>query len=219
MPFLDIGGDMVARVQGASLAHIFQPLIDHYGMDMERFNKSLFYILMVYSRDSEYLHAGCSYDENKINIVKELNIPEDLSFNLIDLVDQPVYLTVDNYIQYQGSRTWEHLVMVRELYEQMRNSARSMMKKNDLIDWDQKMKNAKYAKELYEETIYWEKTLASEEQAIFLDKGVIHKKKGETKKAEVPTLRYEDTLRKVRDEMYRMQAAPEEKPDDEPKEE
>lgn len=199
LDFGDIGGDMRERVKGYGLAVIFEPMIGYFFKETEDhlgFNKTLFYILMLYSKDSDAVTAGVSWKQNKLAVAQQNGITGKLKKDLVDLEIPEIVDSIQRYLDYQGSKAWSHLCMIRDLYDQMVLSALRPASPSEGLTWDQKKKNAEYANDLYREIAEWEQRIREEERNQEEGRSEIRRKKP---RAERFTLRTEDILAKVKD--------------------
>jgi hypothetical protein len=197
----EVGGDMTARLSKMNLRQVFEPVIVYYGAEADILNKVLFYILHIYSKESKFIVPGQDYLGTKQRCCDRLGIPEDLkcqheSFVYQDLVfleSSDVVDTVQRYLKLQMSKTFEHLVMKRELYLQMVQSAMGRLTDhNGVVDYDQKFKNSGYAEKLYGEIYHWEQQLSAEHPEL---KSAIEELRERKTVAGKASLRIEDILK------------------------
>lgn len=193
--FQDIGGDLIERIKSMGLQEVFSPLIEEYGSDeMLQFNTVLFYLLNCYSRQSDYLILDAEWEFIKMEAAKDagLDLESELYTDLYYLKNNNFNRTVRKYLDYQNSKPFKHLIMLKDLYEQMVNSAiENITDKDEKTNYDQKKKNAEHAAKLYHEINEWEQRI--EMDNIRLKKPVDEFKEKEKKKDGL-TLRLEENL-------------------------
>ncbi len=218
--FREVGGDMISVINSHSAREIFEPLIALYGSEMLKFNQAFFYLLMVYSRDSTSWAKGVSYEETKRAVIKELEIEDaQLAHELMDLELQEIRDTVQRYLDYQGSPEWDHLIMIKELYHEMRVSAMMPIRKGEAIDYEQKFKNARYAKELLQEIGAWEAKMMEDEKNYAETRQLLAKKgQGKEKKRHIASLRVEDAILQMRQKKHEQLMKKDKSESDEPEE-
>ncbi len=190
----DVGGDMIERINHMGLAEVFGPIAEEWGADQSVFNKVLFYTLHCYSRESPFVIHESDWSNIKRKVAKKVGIDhkEDLFFQLYDLRNKNYTFTIRRYLDYQGSKATKHLMMLKDLYEQMVNSAiENITDKDGVIMYDQKVKNAEYADRLYEKINLWQQRIEGEETHL-------NKARGQLREVEIKrnnlTLRMEDNL-------------------------
>lgn len=190
----EVRGDMIERLNAMGLNETFQPIIDEYGSDPEKFNQVLFYIIHCYSRESDFHIQHVDWGEIKSLVAKRVGIDTegDLFFDLFDLRNTNFTVCIRQYMDYQGSRAFKHLMMLKDLYNQMINSAiENITDKDDKIWYEQKVKNAQHAESLYEKIAQWEQRIEGDE--VKLNKPRTQLNEVEKKKDRF-TLRMEDNL-------------------------
>lgn len=199
MQFREVGGDMVERISAIGVYEIFKPLIEQYALkgDMDSFNKALFYILWLYSKDTDLIVAGYDYLEVKAMVAKRLSIEGKLYSDLIQLATPAIVETVNNYMDYQNSRIYRHLTMVREQYQIMVRSSTWILTPAGM-DYEQMRRNSRHAAELYDDIRIWEQKFTEEERVLKPAIGEL--KRGSAKYKRNTSLRIEDLMREVRDE-------------------
>jgi len=110
------------------------------------------WIICCFSFESDLLELGNDWDENKRKVaelceVKTNDDKDDMYLdNIVNLKDEPIWRTVEAYLNYQGSREFKHLIVLRQLYERMLSSTF-----DDNVDYDQQYKNSVYAKKLWDD--------------------------------------------------------------------
>lgn len=192
--YQDVGGDLVERIKAMGLNETFEPLIEEYGSEGAEFNIVLFYLLNCYSRSSDFLILDAEWGEIKKQaaINAGLDIESPLYFDLYDLKNNNFNRTIRKYLDYQNNKPFKHIMMLKDLYEQMVNSAIEDIKdKDEKTNYDQKKKNAEHASKLYLEIHEWEQRLEMEN--VRLKKPVDEFKEVEKKK-DALNLRVEDHI-------------------------
>src|SRR5436305_1908866 len=77
--YVDVGGVMVDRITAIGAYHVFEPLVSLYiteKEDHEKFNQALFYILLLYSKESDILSTQLSYLQIKGAVAEQLGITD-----------------------------------------------------------------------------------------------------------------------------------------------
>jgi hypothetical protein len=188
----DMGGDMVGRISALSLHAVFEPIIENYP-DRSVFNKYLFYILHVYSKESKAIIPGQNYEDCKRRLAKQLKLSEQEMEDVVNLRCPFVIKTVQRYLRLQMSKTLEHLTMKRELYQQMlQNSLNNLTDKDGVINFDQKFKNSSYADQLYDQIHEWEIRLLEDNKEL---KAALDELKAVKQRKNNASLRLEDNLK------------------------
>lgn len=202
----EVGGDMIARIGQCNLIEVFKPIIDKYGAEPEKFNKVLFYILHTYSKESKHVINGTSPVEGKIRTLDSLGIEDEpdrvvkegdppvckLRSDLLYLGNDDIIKTIQRYLRFQMSKPLEHLMMKRELYQQMLTSAIDDIRDgNGVIMYDQKFKNSGYADKLYSEIHEWEQKLMADNKELA---GAIEEMRAKQKLRNRDSIRTEDFL-------------------------
>jgi hypothetical protein len=187
-------GDMVDRINQLKLAEVFEPIIAGYP-DRSAFNKILFFILHLYSKESKVVVPGQDYTAIKMSVAKSLGMSEQLIQSAVFLQCPLITRAVQNYLKRQMSKTLEHLVMKRELYMQMVHSAISDLKDGSgLTDYEQKAKNSAHANKLYDEIHEWETRLMDENKDL---KSAMDDLRNLKVKKNTTSLRPEDLLKEI----------------------
>jgi hypothetical protein len=187
-------GDMVDRINQLKLAVVFEPIISGYP-DRSDFNKILFFILHVYSKESKVVVPGQDYTAIKMSVANNLGMSEKLVNSTVFLQCPLVTRAVQLYLQRQMSKTLEHLVMKRELYSQMLHSAMSnLTDSGGLTDYEQKAKNSAHANKLYDEIHEWEARLMDENKEL---KGALDDLRNLKMKKNSTSMRPEDLLKEI----------------------
>lgn len=184
--YQEVGGDLVERIDKMGLHDVFEPLIEEYSADMEQFNKALFYILNCYSRTSEFVVLEGEWSAIKRQCASNAGVDPDseLFHALFDLANDNVTRTIRKYLDYQGGKAHKHLMMLKDLYDQMVNSAIENIKDgNENTNYDQKKKNAEHASKLYSEINEWEQKIEVTNTPLkkATDEFVAQEKKNKTK--------------------------------------
>lgn len=210
----DIQGDMVERIRELYVQHVFKPMTEYYGDNLQLFNKALFFILHTYSLNSKYHILGQDWLEIKLRIAERVGINKEEPFmvrkttedeedestenvllytDLILLESPEVVKTIQNYLNFQGNRNFKHLCMLKDQYEQMVNGSLDPIKKssND-IDFEQKNKNRGYATKILKEIMEWEQKMAEDNQEL---KDAVEEFYNKTRMS-LNSLRVEDNLNK-----------------------
>lgn len=214
IPLVDYGGDLIERIKKMSWYTIFEPLAVEYitnQRNSKRFNTALFYIIMLYTRKSPHWGLGSDWGQNKTAILSSLGQDpredSELYLDLIELRQYAIYETVRRYIDYQGSRDWQHLSMMYDLYDELVSSARSPLKNKDgSIDYAQKRTNATEAASLLGEIEAMETRLDIEERDLREAKTEVKQRTGRVERF---TMRLENIITeiKVQDEKRVKEAA------------
>lgn len=130
------------------LIDIFKDLIPLF-KDKEALTQAIRYIVMCYSKDSDCVVLGTDWVSNKKRIFDKVLIHKDYYQDLILLENGIVIKTIQRWLSFQDSAVYSQLIMLKDLQQEMQDSANSSIKKANLeIDYDQKFKNAKYVNEL-----------------------------------------------------------------------
>lgn len=195
LQYEEVGGDLVERIKALGLFDVFEPIITEYGADMEQFDRVLFYMIHCYSRESEFHVLQADWELIKKQVAEKVGIDtkSELYEALFYLKSIPFTLSVRKYLDYQNSKPLKHLLMLKDLYEQMVNSAiENITDSNGVVLFDQKVKNAKHAEEIYSKITEWEMRI--NEENTKLNKPIEQLKSVEKKKSNRFTLRMEDNL-------------------------
>lgn len=190
----EVGGDMVERIQSMGLHEVFDSIIVEYGPDPLKFNQVLFYTIFCYSRESEYHVQLVDWADIKKKVAQRVHIDvkSELFYDLFELRNKPFTICIRKYMDYQGSRALKHLVMLKDLYEQIVNAAIENIQDKDGITWyEQKVKNAQHADVLYEKIAQWEQRIETDEVRLNKPRSQL---KEVQKKAHRFGLRLEDHL-------------------------
>jgi hypothetical protein len=183
------GGDMVDRIDRLNLHVIFEPIIANYP-DRSVFNKILFYILHVYSKESKSIIPGQDYGQCKDRLADRMKLSDQLREDTVHLRCPHIVTTVRRYLKNQMSKTLEHLTMKRELYHQMLTS--SISGATEDLSYDQKFKNSEYADKLYDQIHEWEQRLLEENKEL---KPALEELRALKQKKNTGSLRIEDNLK------------------------
>lgn len=199
MPLVDYGGDMCARLKKMSWYPLFEPLATEY-RNPKRFNTALFYILMLYTHKSPHWSLSSDWGQTKTAILTTLGLdPRDdgeLYLDLTGLRIYAIYETVRRYLDYQGSRDWQHLSMMYDLYDELVSSARSPLKNKDgSIDYAQKRTNAQEAAALLGEIEAMETRLDIEERDMRDAKTEVKQRSGSVERF---TMRLENIVAEIK---------------------
>lgn len=125
------------------------------------------FILYAFSYDSIMLSIGDNWDDTKRQIYDKVGIKKDVElFEQVTALKSPVIaVAVTWYLKRQTAREFRHMCVLKDLYDQMCNSIYS----ND-IEFDQKRKNSKYMKELWEELEDYEQRVIQKYGATFMER-------------------------------------------------
>jgi hypothetical protein len=130
------------------LIDIFKDLIPLF-KDKEALTQAIRYIVMCYSKDSDCVILGTDWVSNKKRIFDKVLIHKDYYQDLVLLENGIVIKAIQRWLSFQDSAVYSQLIMLKDLQQEMQDSANSSIKKANLeIDYDQKFKNAKYVNEL-----------------------------------------------------------------------
>jgi hypothetical protein len=130
------------------LIDIFKDLIPLF-KDKEALTQAIRYIVMCYSKDSDCVILGTDWVSNKKRIFDKVLIHKDYYPDLVLLENGIVIKAIQRWLSFQDSAVYSQLIMLKDLQQEMQDSANSSIKKANLeIDYDQKFKNAKYVNEL-----------------------------------------------------------------------
>lgn len=190
----EFGGDMIDRIKAHGMTEVFSTIIEEWSADMETFNKVLFYTLHCYSKESDYHVQYVDWEVIKKTVATRVGIDNesDLFFDLFDLRNKNFTICIRKYMDYQGSKSLKHLLMLKDLYEQMVNSAiENIADKDGIIMYDQKVKNAEHADRIYEKISQWEQRIETEEVKLNKARTQLNQV---SKKKDRFTLRMEDNL-------------------------
>ncbi len=194
LAFEEVGGDMLTRLGQMNVAHIFLRIAKYYEGQPDKFNKALFYILHTYSFKSKFHILGSDWKQTKMKVAEHVGLDENFTQEYCDLVlleSQAVVETIQDYLNYQGERSFKHLIMLKDLYEQMVAAALSDIKKASLeTDYDQKYRNHDYATKLLAEINEWEQRVAEGNRELKEAMMEVQADKGRIKKS----LRMEDNM-------------------------
>ena len=130
------------------LIDIFKDLLTLF-KDKEALRQGIRYIVMTYSKDSDNIILGIDWLKNKDLIFNKSLLSNDYYEDLVLLKNRIVISTIQRWLIFQDSATFSRLIMLKDLQQEMQQSANSKILKSNLeIDYDQKYKNACYVKEL-----------------------------------------------------------------------
>jgi hypothetical protein len=146
------GSDWYEYLESISLSEIFKDLIVKYQADPPLLKGLIKYIVWAYSKDSDKITLGTDWVENKKRIFEAAQLPpmEDVLMNTVFLKDDIILITIKRWIDFQDNDTWKELMMLKDLRSEMQLSANSQLKSGnaDVVNYDQKFKNAKYSIDL-----------------------------------------------------------------------
>lgn len=130
------------------LIDIFKDLIPLF-KDKEALTQAIKFIVMCYSKDSDCVILGTDWVQNKKRIFDKVLLQKEYYEDLVLLENRIIVKTIQNWLSFQDSAVYSQLIMLKDLQQEMQDSANSSIKKANLeIDYDQKFKNAKYVQEL-----------------------------------------------------------------------
>lgn len=142
------GSDWEDYLESLSMLEVFGELFGIWTTpDAQR--KIIRYIAWTYSKDSKKLMEGLDWQTNKRNLYDLAGLPANL-WPDIGMLKRPELLkTVHRWLDFQGDAVFKQLQVLRDLKAEMQESCAGMISKNgEGIDYDQKMKNARYAHDL-----------------------------------------------------------------------
>lgn len=130
------------------LIDIFKDLIPLF-KDKSALTQAIRYLAWTYSKDSDCVILGTDWFENKKRIFDKTLLPKEYFQDLVLLENRLVIKTIQRWLAFQDSATFSQLIMLKDLQQEMQESANSDIKKSSgEIDYDQKYKNACYVKDL-----------------------------------------------------------------------
>ena len=146
------GDEWQEYLDSISLFDIFKDLIFEYHADKPLLKGIIQYIVWAYSKNSDKITIGTDWTENKKRIYEAAQLPpmEKTQMNVVHLKDEVILITIKRWIDYQDDDTWKEYTMLKDLRSEMQLSANSQLKggTGDVVNYDQKFKNAKYSIEL-----------------------------------------------------------------------
>jgi hypothetical protein len=142
------GEDWPAFLENIGLLPIFKRLFIRYSKP-ESTRKIIRYIVYTYSANSEKLIVGMDWSNNKKQIYDYVQLPAEL-WPGVGLLNDPLILqTVHQWLDFQGDRVFKQLQSLKDLQLEMQLTSNGVIKKaSDEVDYDQKYRNANYAREL-----------------------------------------------------------------------
>ena len=159
---------MVARIRDLGVTKIFAPLIEDVEFaDRSLFNKALFFILHCYSKESKKDLIGADWNLVKTNVASDLKFP----LHYIDLSLKSMQQTCFNYVEFQGSRIYYHLFVLKEQYNKMLKMSLSGIEIKDKdgnisYDMSENIKYGESADELLERIMKFEAMLNEENKDL-----------------------------------------------------
>jgi hypothetical protein len=146
------GDDWYEYLDSISLSEIFKDLIVKYQANPSLLKGIIRYIVWAYSKDSDKITLGTDWLENKKRIFEAAQLPpmEDILKDVVFLGDDIILITIKRWIDFQDDDTWKELMMLKDLRAEMQLSANSPLKSGngEVVNYDQKFKNAKYSIDL-----------------------------------------------------------------------
>lgn len=114
--------------------------------------KVIRYIAWAYSEQSEKIITGMDWQENKRKIFDLAGLPGTLWEPIGRLTDPNVVKTIHKWLDLQGGKAFIQLQSIKDLAMEMRIASNTDIRKaNNEVDYDQKRRNATYARELDEQ--------------------------------------------------------------------
>lgn len=155
----EIGGDMVFHIKALEIYMVFQPIIeDEKITEGESFNPIFFWILHCYSLESKKDIISADWKSRKLTIALSVNMP----IHYTDLKQRSIRETIVNYLEFQNYRTFKHLMILREQYQEMLTAALSPLKKggeDPEIDYKAKYDCGAYADKILERIQQYEQKI------------------------------------------------------------
>lgn len=156
----DVGGDMVQHIHALELGLVFKPIIEDriINKDEESFNPVFFWILHCYSTESKKDIISADWNTRKLTIAISLKMP----VYFVDLKQQSIRETIINYLEFQNYRTYKHLMILREQYQEMLTAALSPLRKggeDPEIDYKAKYECGAYADKILERIQQYEQKI------------------------------------------------------------
>lgn len=155
----ELGGDMVQHINALELHLVFKPLIDDPEIiDGETFNSIFFWILHCYSLESKKDIIAADWKSRKLTIASSVKMP----MHYADLKQRSIRETIINYLEFQNYRTYKHLLILREQYQEMLTAALSPLKKggeDPEIDYKAKYECGAYADKILERIQQYEQRI------------------------------------------------------------
>ena len=143
------GSEWYDYLESISLFDIFKDLVYKYQGDPPLLKGIVRYIVWTYSKDSDKITLGTDWIENKKRVFDAAQLPpiESVLMDVVYLKDEVILLTIKKWVGFQDDDTWKELMMLKDLRSEMQLSANSALKagNNDIVNYDQKFKNAEYS--------------------------------------------------------------------------
>lgn len=140
-------GNWTELLEKIGLLNVFKAVIENFKEDAI-ITGIIRYILWTYSIKSERLVIGMESLANKNRIFEACSLPTDLYQSVVLLQNENVLQSIAKWLDYQDNEVFTQLTVLKDLKIEMQLSAISPLKRGTEIDYDQKFKNAQYAKEL-----------------------------------------------------------------------
>lgn len=144
------GNDWDNYLDEILLWNIFEDVIQAYE-DRDTLKIVIRYIAYTYSVESDKVHIGTDWLQNKIAIFEYVGAKpmKDLQDQLVHLQHPAVLKSAHKWLEYQDSDTHKTLCSLKDLKVEMQLSSNSkILKANGETDYTQKFLNAGYVKEL-----------------------------------------------------------------------
>lgn len=132
------------------LLSVFEDVIEAYP-DKQRLKSVIRYIAYTYSVESDKIHIGVDWHQNKSDIYEFICAQQNkgLFDDLVNLQHPAVIRSVHKWLDWQNSDTHKTLCSLKDLKVEMQLSCNTPIRKaNGEIDFSQKFLNAGYVKEL-----------------------------------------------------------------------
>lgn len=145
------GNDFVGFIKKILLYEVFKDLINEYGHDKGLLKQIIKYIVWAYSMESEKVVLGMDWEKNKKRIFDEAELPpsEEMQEAVIYLKDEAILNTINKWLDFQDEEAYTQYCALKDLRVEMQvSSLRDIKKASGEIDYDQKFRNAQYAKDL-----------------------------------------------------------------------
>lgn len=146
------GDDWGDYLDSISLYEIFRDLVIKYLANPSLLKGIIRYIVWGYSMDSNKIILSTDWIETKKRIFESAQLPpmENVLNDVVYLHDDVILVTIKRWIDFQNNDTWKELMMLKDLRAEMQLSANSQLKtgNGEVVNYDQKFKNAKYSIDL-----------------------------------------------------------------------
>jgi hypothetical protein len=135
--------EIKSLLESSGRIEIFERVISSY----ENWVPVFKFILFSYSIESDHIQNGDNWEQTRKEIANLVGIQLDDRLNFEEIVylkAEPVWKTVDQYLKFQQSREFRHLMGLRAAYERMISSLFAEM------DFDQQAKNTVHAQNIWD---------------------------------------------------------------------